>query len=167
MITFSDDKSILLHLEWERISRKKHDRFRNLSEVDFLVKIALENLNISINDITKVYLTKWNNLYRGNINILNGRYLFKCLTFEVIEYVLKRKKKDIKLSNISILVNDFNDINKELIIHIAKNVKTLNIITNHINKCKNIENYLYDEFGIIINVSINKKTTRSCLDWCK
>ena len=100
-----------------------------------------------------------NNLYRENINILNGRYLFKCLTFEVIEYVLKRKKKDIKLSNISILVNDFNDINTELIIQIAKNFKTLNIITNHINKCKNIENYLYDEFGIIINVSNNKKTS--------
>ena len=79
-ITFSDDKSILLHLEWERISRKKHDRFRNLSEVDFLVKIGLENLNISINDITKVYVTKWNNLYRGNDIVILGRRFKAILT---------------------------------------------------------------------------------------
>lgn len=100
-----------------------------------------------------------NKLYSENINILDGRYLFKCLTYEVIEYILKRKKKDIQSSDISILVNDFSKINKELIMYIAKNVKTLNIITNHISKCKNIENYLHNEFGIILNVSNNKKTS--------
>ena len=45
-ITFSNQKEILLHLELERISRKKHDRFRNLKEVDSLVKIGLDHLNI-------------------------------------------------------------------------------------------------------------------------
>lgn len=55
------------------------------------------------------------------------------------------------------LVNDFTDINKEIIMHIAKKVKTLNIITNHINKCKKLEEYLYNEFGIILNVSNNKR----------
>lgn len=54
------------------------------------------------------------------------------------------------------LINDFTDINKEIIIHIAKNIKRLNIITNHIEKCKKIERYLYNEFGIILNISNNK-----------
>ena len=123
--------------------------------------------NLERDETSNVVISKYldtiqelkNKLYSENINILNGRYLFKCLTYEVIEYVLKRKKKDIQSSDISILVNDFSETNKELIMYIAKNVKTLNIITNHINKCKNIENYLYDEFGIILNLSNNKKTS--------
>lgn len=41
--------------------------------------------------------------------------------------------------------------------HIAKNIKRLNIVTNHINKCKNIEEYLYNEFGIMLNISNNKR----------
>ncbi len=55
------------------------------------------------------------------------------------------------------LVNDCTDINREIIVHLAKSVKRLNIITNHINKFKKIEEYLYNEFGIILNVSNNKR----------
>lgn len=60
---------------------------------------------------------------------------------------------------VSILVNDFTNINIDTIILIANNIRRLNIITNHIDKCKRIENYLYEEFGIMINVSNNKKTS--------
>lgn len=55
------------------------------------------------------------------------------------------------------LINDFNKINTEIIIEIAKNIKTLNIVTNHIDRCKKIEEYLYNEFGIMINISNNKR----------
>ena len=34
--------------------------------------------------------------YSNNINILDGRYLFKCLSYELIEYVLKIKNKKIQ-----------------------------------------------------------------------
>lgn len=70
---------------------------------------------------------------------------------------LKLKIKKWNYGEVSILINDFEDFNKEIIIHIAKNIKRLNIITNHINKCKKIEEYLYKEFGIILNVSNNKR----------
>lgn len=100
-----------------------------------------------------------NNLYSENINILNGRYLFKCLIDEIIDYIIKRQNQDIQTIEASILLNDFNDINKELIIHVAKKIKTLNVITNHIAKCKNIERYLYNEFGILLNVTNNKKVS--------
>lgn len=48
-------------------------------------------------------------------------------------------------------------MNKEIIIHIAKSIKRLNIITNHIEKCNKIQEYLYNEFGIMLNISNNKK----------
>lgn len=54
------------------------------------------------------------------------------------------------------LVNDFIEINRDIIIHIAKSVKRLNVITNHIEKFKKLGEYLYNEFGIMLNVSNNK-----------
>lgn len=34
-----------------------------------------------------------NNLYSENINILDGRYLYKCLSYEIIKYIFKIKNK--------------------------------------------------------------------------
>ena len=107
--------------------------------------------SLSQNELFKNYL------YSNNINILNGRFLFKNLYNNIIEYILNIKKEEIQSSQIWITVNDFTIINKEIIIDIAKKVKTLNIITNNINKCKEIEKILYIQYGIIINVSNNKK----------
>lgn len=59
------------------------------------------------------------------------------------------------------LVNDFDGVTTEIIILIAKNIKRLNIVTNHIEKCKKIEEYLYNEFGIMLNISNNKKSSLS------
>ena len=55
------------------------------------------------------------------------------------------------------MVNDFTQINKEIMIDIAKSIKRLNIVTNHIEKFKKIQEYLYNEFGIMLNISNNKK----------
>ena len=55
------------------------------------------------------------------------------------------------------LINDFTQINIDIIVEIAKSIKRLNIVTNHINKCQKIEEYLYNEFGIILNISNNKR----------
>lgn len=54
------------------------------------------------------------------------------------------------------MVNNFTQINKEIIIDIAKSIKRLNVVTNHIEKCQKIEEYLYNEFGIMLNISNNK-----------
>ena len=38
-----------------------------------------------------------NYLYRENINILDGRYLFKSLSLKILEYIFKIKNKPIEL----------------------------------------------------------------------
>ena len=98
-----------------------------------------------------------NRLYSENINILDGRYLFKCLIQETISYILKIQNEDIQKAEISILVNDFNEINKNLVVDISKEVRGLNVITNHITKWSKIEDSLYNEFGILLNVSNNRE----------
>lgn len=99
-----------------------------------------------------------NSLYAKNINILDGRFLFKCLTEKIVDYICEQSRTNTENFEISILTNDVNDFNKKIILELAEKVKTLNIITNHINEFKNIEDYLYNEKGIIIKISNNYKT---------
>lgn len=58
-------------------------------EKDGIQNIALSNC-LDKYDFLKLYL------YSKNINILDGRFLFRVLQYEVIEYILKRKKKKIQ-----------------------------------------------------------------------
>ena len=37
-----------------------------------------------------------NSFYSNNINILDGRFLFKCLSHEIIEYILKKRNKKLQ-----------------------------------------------------------------------
>ncbi|MBR6504736.1 MAG: hypothetical protein IKT41_03385 [Clostridia bacterium] len=98
-----------------------------------------------------------NSLYENNINILNGRWLFNYLLIEILEYIVKVKKENLENQEISILVNDLNEININNIYQIAEKTKRLNIVTNNIGKLKNIENKLYNEKGIMVTVSNNKR----------
>ena len=49
-------------------------------------------------------------------------------------------------------------MNKQIILELSQKVKRLNIITNHIEEFQDIEDYLYNEMGIMIKLSNNKKT---------
>ena len=100
-----------------------------------------------------------NKLYSENISILDGRLLFKYLSIDVINYILNLKNEKIENSEVWILVNDFNEANKDVIIETAKKVKMLNIITNNIGKFKRIERYLYNEYGINLSILNNKRTS--------
>lgn len=99
-----------------------------------------------------------NELYAKNVNLLDGRYLFKLLTENVIKYICGKSITNIEEIEISILTNDRSNINEQIIKELAEKVKTLNIITNHIDEFKKLEDYLYNEKGIIIKLSNNYKT---------
>lgn len=155
----SNDKYTIYYLPISGNDKTRKSIIKRLSN-----KLIMSLENSGINTIVLsskmqqlIYLK--NNLFSQNINILDGRYLFKILSIQIIEYILKIKNENIENSEISILVNDLNDINKKVIIDIAKKVRTLNVITNNISKCKRIEKYLYNEYGIMLNISNNKKTS--------
>ena len=98
-----------------------------------------------------------NILYSNNINILNGRKLFNYLAYETLEYILEKQGKEIKETEVSILVNDNNDINLKNISLIANEAKRINIITNNVNRFKVIEKNLLNEAGIMIRITNNCK----------
>ena len=80
---------------------------------------------------------------------------------EIIEYILKRQKVKLQNGEVTLLINDFTQNNAKIITYIAQNVKRVNIVTNHSNKFKKIEDYLYNELGVILNITNNKSKSLS------
>lgn len=96
-----------------------------------------------------------NLLYSNEFNIANDRWLFKMLTCHVVEKIIMPENKS-KLE-VWITVNDIDNITKNIILKLANEFKRVNIITNHIRKFKNIEEKLYEEDGIMITVTNNRR----------
>jgi len=139
----------------------KSNKIRNKK----IIKIAKRiNKKLYDNNIENVVLSNYleeneilkQKLYCQNINILDGRYLFYLLIPEIIEYILKRQKVKLQNGEVTLLINDFTQNNAKIITYIAQNVKRVNIVTNHSNKFKKLEEYLYNELGIILNITNNK-----------
>ena len=93
----------------------------------------------------------------SNIQILDGKWLAKYLLFDCIKYIADKQKEKIEEQEISIMLNEHEDINIQTIIHIAQKVKMVNIITDNIGRFIKVEEYLQDNYGIILRVTNNKK----------
>lgn len=96
-----------------------------------------------------------NYLNSYGLEIQNGRWLFEILLPEVVEYIINKKK--IEKINISIMINDLTDIEFENIKTLARKYKNINIVTNHMEKFKNLEKQLQEDEGIIITITNNIK----------
>ena len=77
-VCFADKKKILLHLESERVYRKKHVRLNSSTEMDDLIRRGLDYLGAKISDIDILLLAHWNNKYEldnnGKITIINKKF---------------------------------------------------------------------------------------------
>lgn len=96
-----------------------------------------------------------NYLNTYGLEIQDGKWLFEILLPEITEYIVNKKK--IEKTNISIMINDLTDLEFENIKILARKYKSINIVTNHIEKFKKIEKQLQENEGIIITITNNKK----------
>ena len=96
-----------------------------------------------------------NYLNSYGLEIQNGRWLFEILLPDVVEYIINKKK--IEKINISIMINDLTDIEFENIKTLARKYKNINIVTNHMEKFKNLEKQLQEDEGIVITITNNRK----------
>ena len=79
-ITLANEEKVLIHLEAERIFREKHKKFKNTAEVDYLVDIGLKYIGKTIDDVTEVLVTEWQNLYNGTKACILGKEFNVILT---------------------------------------------------------------------------------------
>jgi len=102
-----------------------------------------------------------NYLHSYGAKIIEGKWLFKALTLKVLEYVVEKKRLKKEEIQISILINEIEPNMLENIKEIVKQYKRVNIVTNHFEKFKKIEQQIFDEYGIMITVTNNKKKSLS------
>ena len=91
------------------------------------------------------------------LEMIEGKWLFEILSYDVLAYILEKKGMKKEETRISVLVNDLSENMLENLIKIAQEYKRVNIITNHIEKFKKIEKKIFDENGIMITVGNNKR----------
>ena len=96
-------------------------------------------------------------LKQQDLEIIDGSWLYKILVPEILEYILNKENMKSEETNIYILINDLTEIALQTIKRLANTYKSVNIITNHIEKFKKIEEIMIKESGIAITVMNNKK----------
>lgn len=98
-----------------------------------------------------------NTIYEENLNILNGTYLFKIFVFDVLQYISAITKKDLSEFEITVLANSSSTILQENLFTLAESVKSINVVTNNLNKFKNIEENIRNKYGVLIRITNNKR----------
>lgn len=146
---FANELNKLSNKKLNKLFKKIHKLLLN----ENVQTIAISNLLSNLENID----TFKNSFYSNNYNILDGRWLFKHLSFEILEYISKETKKPLNEMEVSILTNAYNDFIKENIKLLSQNIKNLNIVTSNIEFFKPLTQELYNSFGISIRISNNKK----------
>lgn len=155
LIELVDDKIILPVCDKEKIDDKK---------VIILVKKVkkiLEKTNCRTIILSK-YLKKQENfvdlINMYKINVIDGRWLFLVLLDKILDYIIAKRKLEKKQINVSIMVKqNICDYVIENIKKISKIYKSINIVTPNIEKFKKLEEEIFEENGVIITISNNKR----------
>lgn len=172
LIPTLDQNKIILPINYEETKNNKKidNKKKEIKREIILVKRTINILNKT--HCKKVILSKQmqnrelfcNQLYTQGFKVIDGRWLFTILSEEVIQYAIKTNKMIEEKTKISILVNDLTDIVLENIKNIAKKYKRINIVTNHIEKLKRLEEELLEEYGVMITLNNNKKKSLTKAD---
>ena len=93
----------------------------------------------------------------ADLNILNGKWLYKYLIFNYVKYIADQKEERLQELEISFLVNQITELDLENIYWTAKEVRCVNVITNSVARIKKLSDKLYKENGIILNTTQNYK----------
>ena len=153
IIKVKEDK-IILPIKEEKISIKKAEKLA------IKTKKILDKTNCNKVVLSKVIKTQegyQNYLYSSDINIVKAEQLTEILLLDILKYIKNKKALKPEELSLTIFVNDISMNMLENLKIIVKEYKRINIITNHIQKFKKIEEDFFEEQGIIITVGNNKR----------
>lgn len=133
--------------------------YKNINKI----KNKIENKKLKLNSNKKVFvvLSKRLKKYKNELNLFNiisGKELQVYLLEDILNYILNIIDERIEKQDIYLLINKYNEkINQKIFNNIIEKVKTVNIVTNDIEKYKKIEEKIYNDKSILITVANNKK----------
>lgn len=99
----------------------------------------------------------FNKIYECAINTFDGKWLQKYMSYETLDYILKNKNLKKEETEITILSNYISNEVIETIKLLAKEYKAVNVVTKQINEFEHFEKKIYDEYGMMMTVTDNKR----------
>lgn len=91
------------------------------------------------------------------IPICNGRWLFKFLVIQILEYISKCQNRSIDKLKIVLMTNENTELISYYIEELTKITNKVKIITGHRERFYYIEQQLYYNNGIVLEISNNKR----------
>lgn len=86
------------------------------------------------------------------------------MLFDILENVGALKEKTLPKSSVAIFIKQNEEVLNTQIVDIARKVKNLKIVTNDIKKFWNLEESLYIEYGIALQITNNKSKALTNVD---
>ncbi len=100
-------------------------------------------------------------LYSNQIEIVQGRYLFKALLNKIIDDVCIQNKLKKEESEVAVAICDANKWAIDLVEKLSSKFKLVSIVTKKANYFKNLQKKLFEENGVIVTITNNKKRALS------
>ena len=99
------------------------------------------------------------NLLNDNfgIDVLNGKKLMELMDFDIVKYIIDIQQVDMKQEEIYIIFKKDNSLNLNFLKRFIENFRMTNVVTNDIERLKNVQDNLLEQDGILISVSNNKR----------
>ena len=103
------------------------------------------------------------NILNSNVNnnigikIINGKKLMEYMQYEILEYIIKKRKEDIKLEDVYIVFKKDIKLDLNFLKKFIENFRMTNIVTNEVDRLKNVQDNLLENDNILISVSNNKR----------
>lgn len=127
--------------------------------VKYLIKklVKLQTTNVVLSKEIFENKNVINALNAYNIDIFDGRWLIKYLSFEILDYIIMKKQIEKGQIEIAITSNEITDLTIETIKKCAKQYKKVTVVTKYLDKLRKIEKDIYEKEGIMIIVTNNTK----------
>lgn len=137
---------------------KKIDKINNNIVLNIL-KILNNNCckNVVISKNLKKNELFLNCMYSNNTNLIQGKTLFKIMIEDLIDNICKKYNINSKDCKIAFSLNYAENNILKAIENLSKQFKTISIVTNNIMQFEQFKEKLYNEYGIILTLSNNKK----------
>lgn len=166
-------KVVFMYKNIFNIITKKKVAGYNIWILPFQEKYSINKINTIMQKLSKHKENKYivseelnnNGIYKlmdkFNISYLNGKEMKKYLGIKIIEYINNIQNEEMSNKEVTILTDDISEFNVYIIEKISKLVKSIKIVSPNIYKFKNLEEKLYNEYGIALQFSNSYKKSLS------
>ncbi len=133
---------------------KKKNRVKN-KLVKYINKFKIDTLVFS--EDLKEYKEEICKMMQDYIVVINGRKVMEFLQFDIMKYILEMQNKDIRQEEVYIIFKKDNSLDLNFLKIFIENFRMTNIVTNDLERLKNVQDNLLYNDNILISVSNNKK----------